>query len=102
MGCSPRRADSARDACPVLPPILTLLLLAFAVLRGVRVAGLRSVLPMLLIAWVVVMVVNFVVAGVADDDDIGAFVGSAFIVLLLCIALWRLGAWFNHRRRAVP
>lgn len=86
----------------MIPPILTLLLLAFAVLLGVRVAELRSALPMLLIAWVVVMVANFVVAGVADDDDVGAFVGSAFIVLLLCIALWRLGAWFKHRRRAVP
>jgi len=56
----------------------------------------------LLIAWVVVMLVNFVVAGVADDDDIGAFVGSALVVLLLCIVPWRLGAWFKHRRRTVP
>ncbi len=86
----------------MIPPILTLILLAFAVLLGVRVAELRSALPVLLIAWVVVMVVNFVVADVADDDDIGAFVGSAFVVLLLCVALWRLGAWFTHRRRAVP
>lgn len=86
----------------MIPPILTLLLLALAVLLGVRVAELRSALPVLLIAWVVVMVVNFVVAGVADDDDIGAFVGSALVVLSLCIALWRLGAWFKHRRRAVP
>ncbi len=86
----------------MIPPILTLILLAFAVLLGVRVAELRSALPVLLIAWVVVMVVNFVVADVADDDDIGAFVGSAFVVLLLCVALWRLGAWFAHCRGAVP
>ncbi len=86
----------------MIPPILTLLLLAFAVLLGVRVGKLRSALPMLLIAWVVVMVVNFVVAGVADDDDIGAFVGSAFIVLLLCIALWRLGVWFKHLAEPFP
>ncbi len=86
----------------MIPPILTLLLLAFAVLVGVRVAELRSALPVLLMAWVVVMGVNFVVADVADDDDIGAFVGSAFVVLLLCVALWRLGAWLAHRRRPVP
>ncbi len=86
----------------MIPPILTLLLLGFGVLLGVRLAELRSALPVLLIAWVVVTVVNFVVADVADDDDIGAFVGSAFVVLLLCLALWRLGAWLTQRRRAVP
>ncbi len=86
----------------MLPPILTLIFLAFAVLLGVRVPELRSALPVLLIGWGVVMVVNFVVADVANDDDIGAFVGSAFVVLLLCVALWRLGAWFAHRRRPVP
>ena len=86
----------------MIPPLLTVLLLVFAVLLGVRVAELRSALPVLLVAWVVVIVVNFIVADVADDDDIGAFVGSAFVVLLLCVALWRLGARFKHRRRSVP
>ena len=85
----------------MIPAVLTLLLLGFAAFLGVRVAGLRSALPALLIAWAVVMIVNFLVADVADDDDIGAFIGSAFVVLLLCVALWRLGAWFTHRRRPV-
>ena len=86
----------------MIPPILTLLLLAFAVLLGARVAELRSALPVLLMAWAVVMVVNFLVAGVADDDDVAAFLGSALIVLLLGVALWRLGAWVKQRRRTVP
>ncbi len=72
-GSSPRLADSAQ-CLPRDASYPTLLLLALAVLLGVLVAELRSPLPMLLITWVVVvMVVKFVVAGVADYDDIGAF-----------------------------
>jgi hypothetical protein len=64
MGRSPRRADSAQ-CLPRDASYPTLLLLALSVLLGVLGADLRSPLPMLPITWVVVMVVKFVVAGVA-------------------------------------
>ncbi len=86
----------------MVPPILTLLLLAFALLLGFRMAEPRAALPALGVAWLVVMIVNFLVAGVADDDDVGAFVGSALVVLLLCIGLWRLGRRLEQRRRPAP
>lgn len=88
-----------RDAWRMVPPVLTLLLLVFAVLLGARMTELRSALPLLVIAWAVVMIVNFLVAGVADDDDIGAFVASAVVVLVVCVGLFRLGAWLKQRRR---
>ncbi len=82
----------------MLPPILTLVLLVFAVALGTRVRKPGGALPMLVVVWAVVMIVNFVVAGVADDGDVGAFVVSAGVVLILCAGLWRLGDWLAHRR----
>lgn len=82
----------------MLPPILALLLLALGLTLGVQAWDLRRVLPVLVAAWVVAMVTSFIVAGVADDGDIGAFVGSAFVLLALALGLWRLGLWIGSRR----
>ena len=41
---------------------------------------------------------SFVVAGVADDGDVGAFIGSAVVILALSLLLWKLGMWFALRR----
>ena len=83
----------------MLPPILTLLLLVFAFALGARVDQPRTALPTLAAAWLGVMVVNFVVADVGDADDVGAFVLSAFVILLLAYGLWRLGGWLARRRK---
>jgi hypothetical protein len=81
----------------VLPPILTLLLLAFAFGVGYRDLPQHRTLKVLVVAWALVMVTNFVVADVADDDDIGAFIFSALLVLVLCYGLSRLGGRWAHR-----
>ena len=83
----------------LVPPLLTLALLVGSVVFGARVSHWRAAVPVVVIAWGAVMLANFVVAGVGDDDDIGAFVASAFIILLLCVGLVRLGAWLGRRRR---
>lgn len=81
----------------MLPPILTLILLVFAFGLGLRGPHARSALPLLAATWLAVMVINFFVAGVADDDDVGAFFFSGLVALLLTYALWRLGAWLQRR-----
>lgn len=81
----------------VLPPILTLILLVFAFLLGLRGQS-RSALPVIAATWLGVMVINFFVADVGDDDDVGAFFFSALVLLLLAYLLWRLGAWLRRRR----
>ncbi len=83
----------------MVPPILTLLLLLSAILLGTRVPSLLAALPLLVLAWALVMVVNFVVAGVADDGDVAAFVGSSLVVLLLCVGLWKVGERLGRGRR---
>ena len=95
---------SAADALPssrfVLLPILTLLLLVFAFACSAHVSiSQESALPTLAAAWLGVMVVNFVIADVGDADDVGAFVLSAFVILLLAYGLWRLGGWLARRRK---
>lgn len=81
----------------MVPPILTLILLVFAFAFGFRGPQSRSGLRTIAVAWLVVTVVNFVVAGVADDDDVPAFFFSALILLLLTYLLWRLGGWLRRR-----
>lgn len=92
----------ARGSVPtwrlVLPPILTLVLLLFAFLLGLRGPQSRSDLPVIAATWLGVMVITFFVADVGDDDDVGAFFFSALVVLLLAYMLWRLGAWLRRRR----
>ena len=83
----------------MVPPILTLLLLVFAFALGARVEQPRTALLTLAAAWLGVMVVNFVVADVGDEDDVGAFVLSAFVVLALAYGLWKLGGWLARRRK---
>lgn len=82
----------------MLPPILTLVLLVFAFAFGLREPQSRTALPTIAVAWLVVTLINFIVADVADDDDVGAFLFSALVVLLLAYLLWRLGSWLRHRR----
>ena len=86
----------------VLPPILTLLLLVFAFVLGVRVEQPRTALPALAVVWLSVMAANFVIAGVGDDDDVGAFILSAFVILLLAYGLWRLGRWLSRDGASRP
>jgi O-antigen/teichoic acid export membrane protein len=85
----------------MVPPFLTLLF-AQAVALGVRRWGLQRVLPTLVAAWLFAMITSFVVAGVADDDDVGAFVASAVVLLALGLALWRFGLWLGNRRTDPP
>ena len=35
---------------------------------------------------------------VADDGDVGAFIGLAVVILALSLLLWKLGMWFALRR----
>ncbi len=82
----------------MLPPVLTLLQLGLAVALGLWRWNLRRALPALVMAWAAVMTTSFVVAGVADDGDVGTFIGSAVVILALSLLLWKLGMWFALRR----
>lgn len=82
----------------MLPPLLALLLLALAVTIGLRGWALRHASALLIPAWAFAMVTSFIVAGVADDGDVGAFAGSAVVILALTLGLWRLGLWLRNRR----
>ncbi len=72
--------------------------LVLTVVLGVLGWELRRVLPALIGAWLFASIISFIVAGVADDGDIGAFVGSAVVLLVLAVLLWRLGVWLAGRR----
>lgn len=82
----------------MVPPFLTLLFLAFSLWIGTRATRPRTAFPLVGAVWAGIMVVNFIVADVADDDDVGTFVFSAFVVLLLGVGLWWLGRWIVTRR----